>query len=375
MVYLFLLINLAYSLRKYPLHLEDQALPTSSSNGIENAKTLFAVTIQVGEPGQNISAILVMDDKKDLILASVQEDNPSEISLYNSSASKTYHEINDDYMLGDDKVELGYDKVSFGSLIANNQSFYIVDLDDDSKYDRSVLPLWFDSKNNSKNFLNTLKNEQKIEANVFSIDLWNMVLTIGDRADQDKNPEEAIKIPINTETWTCSFSNISLQGIVLDENSTFNLAIEQEGIVGPSDKIALLRSIIAEDHDCDSKNQTCQCRSDFADFPNIEFLVEGQILIIDPHNYMQYQSEYCTFDFYEGDKWILGQGLFIEYFSVFDHDEGSATFYRVHYPKVEESGFWIGFGLIAIGVIYGIALVFGIVWYCMKDNSRDYTKI
>lgn len=374
MAYLFLLINLAYSLRKYPLHLEEQALPTSSSNGIENAKTLFAVTIQVGEPEQSISAILVMDGKKDLIFASVQEDNQSEISLYNSSASDTYHEINDDLILGDDKAELGYDKVSFGNLTANNQSFYIVDLDDDSKYDRSLLPLWFDSKNNSKNFLNTLKNEQKIGANVFSIDLWNMVLTIGDRADQDRNPDEAVKIPISTDTWTCNFSNISLQGSILDENKTFNLAVEQEGIFGPSEKIAILRSIIAEDHNCDSNNQTCQCRSDFADFPNIEFSIEGQVLIIDPHNYMEYQSEYCTFKFYEGDRWTLGQALFSEYFSVFDHDEGSATFYRIHYPKVEESGFWLGVGLIAIGAIYGIALVLGIVWYCRRD-STDYTKI
>lgn len=385
MVYFILLLGLAQSLRRFSMEMTEQIEQLSERQTFEHVKSFHAITIQVGEPPQNLSAVILMDGKRELMVASIKGSNPSHIGLYNSSTSSSYVRIDPNKWYGDDKAILACDKVSFGNLTAQNQTFVVVSLNSKSRFDRAALPLWYDSKNDSTNFLNSLKSSGAVKVNAFTVDFENNVLTIGSREENGKKPEDAITFKVEVDTWTASFSTISVSGSTVATSNKVNFAMEQEDISGPYEEVTLFKSLAGANKTCDTSSSTCECTEDFKDFPALQFDFDGVIFTVEPRDYFSYKNGTCTFRVSDSSQWTLGAPIFEEYLSIFDGDQGTATFYRYHEIKkeeqakpAEESNGWIIFAFICLAVLIVFAIIVLILCYCKRDDKnegKNYNKL
>ncbi|OMJ72398.1 hypothetical protein SteCoe_29161 [Stentor coeruleus] len=212
----------------------------------------------------------------------------------------------------------------------------IIDLNSKSKFDRAPLPLWYDSKNGSKNFLNTLKSSGAVKTNAFTVDFESNVLTIGSREEENCNAEDAITLKVEIDTWTADFTTISVAGSNVSVGKKVNFALEQEDISGPYYEVNLFKSLAGNNKNCDTSLSACECSEDFKDFPALEFDFNGVIFTVEPRYYFSYNNGICTFRVSDSNQWTLGAPVFEEYLSIFDGDQGTATFYRYHEIKKEE---------------------------------------
>ncbi|OMJ72397.1 hypothetical protein SteCoe_29160 [Stentor coeruleus] len=261
----------------------------------------------------------------------------------------------------------------------------IIDLNSKSKFDRAALPLWYDSKNGSKNFLNTLKSSGAVKTNAFTVDFESNVLTIGSREEENCNAEDAITLKVEIDTWTADFTTISVAGSNVSVGKKVNFALEQEDISGPYDEVNLFKSLAGNNKTCNTSLSTCECSEDFKDFPALEFNFNGVIFTVEPRDYFSYNNGTCTFRVSESSQWTLGAPIFEEYLSIFDGDQGTATFYRYHEIKKEEAAQpaeetkekgngWIIFAFICLAVLILLAIIILILCYCRKDPN-DYKQV
>ncbi|OMJ74039.1 hypothetical protein SteCoe_27125 [Stentor coeruleus] len=392
MVYFVLLLGLAQSLKRFSMEMSEESGKFSEWQTMEHVKSFHSITLQVGQPPQNLSAVVLMDGKRELMIASVKGANPSRVELYNSTASSSYVRLDSNKWYGDDKAILACDKVSFGKMAAANQTFVVVSLNSKSKFDRAALPLWYDSKNDSTNFLNSLKNSGAVNVNAFTVDFENNLLTIGSREEESRKPEDAITFKLAVDTWTADFATISVKGSNVASNNKVNFALEQEDISGPYDEVNLFKSLAGTNKTCDTGASTCECSEDFKGFPALEFNFSGVIFTVEPRDYFSYNNGTCTFRVSDSGQWTLGAPIFEEYLSIFDGDQGTATFYRYHEIKKEEetpkpaeeteeeveeessSDGWIIFAYILLILL--IILAVGVLIYCRcMKAATDYTKV
>ncbi|OMJ83965.1 hypothetical protein SteCoe_13298 [Stentor coeruleus] len=389
MVYLLLILSLAQALRKYPLTQLEDSNEVNGKGKISEAQGLFSIQLKVGNPPQNITAVICMSQQKEIVIPVINGKNENNFTFFNISNSSTYSVINSKGTFKGKSAVIANETIAFDDIKVEGQKFFIVDINDSPNQQNATLPLYFDINGDSTSFLNSIFSNQSIDDYSFTIDLYEETLLIGEIFNPNDANDPIVYVDIDPLTWTTYLEMIEVNFTIianytLEENqktpldaAKVNFAIEYPYITGPEKEIDEILSLIKHDKNCN--DNICACDEVFTGYFNFTITFNNQTISVEPHSYLALDNGNCTILITKGTQWTFGLPFFREFLGYFNFKNNTAVFFR--HPHNEG----IIRSLIIIICSMALAILFmGFIFMCtrylvlkkneQRENENRYNR-
>ncbi|OMJ77110.1 hypothetical protein SteCoe_23384 [Stentor coeruleus] len=387
MVYLFLFLGLAQALRKYPLTKLENNAKVFNEGEIFETQGLFSIKLQVGEPPQEISAIISMSQQKEIVIPVIYGENPDNFTFFNISGSSTYSVVNSSGTFNGKSAVIANETIAFGAVKAEAQKIFIVDINNSPNKQNATLPLYFDKNGDSRSFLNSIFSNKSIDDKSFTIDLYEGTLLIGQMYNPDDADDPGIYVDIDPLTWTSYLEIIevnftTIANYTLEEGkktpvdaAKVNFAIEYPYITGPGKEIDEILSLIKFNKTC--TDNVCECDEEFTGYFNFTITFNNQTISVEPHSYLVANNGSCTILITKGNKWTFGLPFFREFLGYFNFKNNTAVFFRhPHRAGVIRNTIIIVCSMIV--AICAMIFIFSCVYYFVnkknEEREREYSR-
>lgn len=361
--------------------------PNTDSND-ENL-SLCTFEVKIGSQEKN-KTLIITTDYSSIGLLSTNESVPEK--YYNYSESSTFKNLsiyeNTTYFNGSMSGYLCTENIRLDKLEALNQEFYLI-----QNYDKNLYIsngwLGFGYKklgSNSPSFVETLKNQNKINETTFAFHFSNskngietVVLIIGEFVKSyTKGDGVLVNTDPKTSVWDFPLDKIQFDTLTFNSSKAI-LSISSGFIIGPKNDIAMILKHInsaTENYKMNASNIfDCPCKSlNLDNYLDLIFTVNETELVIKPMFYTKSDSKSCTFSLksHEENSWILGQPFYEEYFIVHDLENAKITIYESSYGS--EESYWSEVNYVVIGVILLIIIsIIIIVAYMIINRKKSHS--
>jgi hypothetical protein len=234
--------------------------------------------------------------------------------------------------------------------------------------------------NMSNSVITKLHESKSIKKTRFSIflskdeDYKASELTFGSYEEDDYSDSEGIVINITAPQWRATFDSFSFSSLKRSEKFEVLFSPGFFGILGPSKTIKQMHSIINNSLSCQSFLLFLKCENSessheaLQSLPSLNFTYNKFNISIPPSSYTFHSNNsiLVLLGEHNSKSWVLGQGLFKEYFSVFDVNSTTISLFKVSSNSgISHLLYFI------VGIFLAVVIFVPVLVYWTVDKPKD----